>query len=223
MIFYILLTYGPKPCGAILTHPAAQAQLRYIRQKMAAYPGGKSKITYDYARHVDRLDSLPRLKSLLSGVHELDGIKVRIDDLSRIFRITNLTRRTELLVELQAFGTTLHSIKHGKSLAEFSDTELQNLVLHPEKSRFPAKQRRTADTSKARASSSRSRTDRSLRTGQQLSKIKNELTKIHGEVTLKMISEEANAQGVTTTRGQKWTSQNVARMLKTLEQGKEEK
>lgn len=217
MIFYVLLTHGPKPSGSICTHPAAKAQLKFIKRAVSSHPDMKVDVTFDYVRRIDRFDSLPNLKQVLVAVSDVDGVKVRVDDLSRIFRITDLNARQDLLAILQEFGTSLYSIKHNKTLADFSTDQIHNLVLHPEKSKLPAQQNRNGDTTKARASSLRSRTGRSLLVAHQLQNIKNELMDSEGRATLQMVADEANTRGMTTTRGSEWTPQNVARMLKLLE------
>lgn len=218
MIFYVLLTYGAKPSGSIRTHPAAKAQVAFINRVVSSRPDIKTDIKFDYARRVCGLKSLPNLKKLLVAVNEIDGVKVRIDDLSRLFRIAQLDKRQELLTELQEFGASLYSIKHRKALVDFSKDEIHNLILHAEKSKLPAQQDRNADTAKARASSVRSRTGSSVPAANELLRVKNELVDNEGAATLQMVADEANARGMTTTRGYRWTPQNVARMLKLLEE-----
>lgn len=217
MIFYVLLTCGPRPSGSIHTHPAAKAQLRFIKKAVSSHPSIKASINSDYARRIDHLDSLPNLKKVLMGVSGSDGVKVRVDDLSRIFRVTKSSVRQKLLADLQEFGTSLYSIKHKKALAEFSPDQIRDLLIHPEKSKLPARPERSRDTSKARRSSSISRSCKSQSVAKQLKSIKNEIEERRGRVTLQMVADEANARSVSTTRGNDWSPQNVARMLKSLE------
>lgn len=217
MIFYVLLSYGNRPAGSIRAHPAAKAQLAFVNRLVSRNPEIKVDLQFDYTRRVKGLRSLPTLERVLTKVKPIDGIKVRIDNLSRLFRIAEMSDREQLLADLRAFDSKLISLKHGKTLSEFSANEIHNLILHAEKSTLPAQRHRGGDTGSARASSLVSRKDSSVRLAKQLESIKDELIDIRHRATLRMVADEANARGMRTTRGGKWTPQNVDRMLKSVE------
>lgn len=217
MIFYVLLTYGIRPTGAIKSHPAAKAQLALINRLVSLDPQIKPKVVFDYARSVEGLRSLPQLAYVLARLQGFDGPKVRLDDLSRLFRIAEMRDRERLLKELQVYGSILFSLKHRKTLSEFSTNEIHNLILHAEKSKSPAQQQRAGDTANARAASINSRKSRSIAVARQLQALKNELLQREVPAVNQNVADEANARGIRTTRGGKWTAQNVDRMLKSLE------
>lgn len=222
MLFYVLLTYGHRPTGSVLKHPAARAQLAFIKRLVSPHPEIKVDLKFDYARRIDSLSALPALERVLSEVREIDGVKVRIDDLSRVFRITKTNNRKRLLADLQEFGACLFSIKHRKTLSDFSPDELHNLIVHAEKSKSPAQQNRSRDTAKARSSSASSRSSASIASASPVKRVKEELMDMTGKATLQMIADEANARGMRTTRGAKWTASNVGRVLDLLERAEQE-
>ncbi|WP_170333259.1 hypothetical protein [Ruegeria arenilitoris] len=217
MIFYVLLTYGNRPTGPIKSHPAAKAQLALIDRIASLNPRIKAEVVFDYARSVEGLHSLPRLEKVLASLNDVDGVKVRLDDLSRLFRIAKMGDRERLLEELQVFGSSLYSVKHKKTLSNFSTGEIHNLILHAEKSNLPAQQERAGDTANARAASLNSRKGKSIAVAKQLQAVKNELLRREVSAVNQNVADEANARGIRTTRGGKWTAQNVDRMLKSLE------
>ncbi len=214
VICYVLITYGQKPSGSIRTHPAAKAQLGLFESIRQRYPQLKTKFVVDYARRIKGLASLPKLQRMLVALSDIDGPSIRIDDLSRVFRITNLRQRQNLMEELQEFGKYIFSMGHQKRLSEFSPDEIHDLILHSEKSKRLAKQGRSRDTMSARLSSAQSRAATSKRNAHLLGQVKEELTRTESRVTLQKIADHANARGMRTSRGKEWTPQNVGRMLK---------
>ncbi len=218
MIFYVLLTYGNRPTGPIRSHPAAKAQLALIDRIVSLNPRIKAEVVCDYARSVEGLRSLPRLEKVLASLKGVDDVNVRLDDLSRLFRKAKMRDRERLLEELQVYGSSLYSVKHMKTLSKFSTSEIHNLVLHAEKSIFPAQQERAGDTAHARAASIISRKGKSIAVAKQLQAVKDELLRKKVPAVNQSVADEANARGIRTTRGGKWTAQNVDRMLKSLEQ-----
>ena len=213
MIFYVLLSYGPKPTGPLRNHPAAVAQMRLFDLVVAQCQPEEDRRLHDYARSVAGLGSLPRLQKMLVALSGHGTGSVVVDDPARIFRICPLKARQQLLAEMLAFKNHLHSIKHGKALTSFSETEISDLILHPEKSKNPAQPRRNCDTSDARVASLKSRTETALQKAHALAEIKDRLRLTNKGVTLKMIADAANSIGLRTTRGRLWTAPNVARAL----------
>lgn len=214
VICYVLITYGAKPSGSIRTHPAAKAQIGLFQKSLERFPQVKAKFVVDYARRIEGLASLPNLQRMLVALSDIDGPSIRIDNLSRVFRITNPQQRQNLMEELQGFGKYIFSMGHQKRLSEFSPAEINSLILCPEKSKRLAKQERTRDTMSARLSSAQSRAATSKRNAHLLGQVKEELTRTESRVTLQMIADGANARGMRTSRGKEWTPQNVGRMLK---------
>ncbi|WP_026759193.1 hypothetical protein [Sediminimonas qiaohouensis] len=214
VICYVLITYGANPSGSIRTHPAAKAQIGLFQKSLERFPQVKAKFVVDYARRIEGLGSLPKLQRMLVALSDIDGPSICIDDLSRVFRITNLQQRQNLIEELQEFGKYIFSIGHQKRLSEFSSDEIRNLILFPEKSKRLARQDRSRDTTSARLSSAKSRAETSKKNAHLLRQVEEELKGTESRVTLQMIADGANARGMRTSRGKEWTPQNVGRMLK---------
>lgn len=217
VICYVLITYGEKPSGSIRTHPAAKAQIGLFDKWFQHFPHSQrlpARFFGDYARRVKGLASLPKLQRMLVALSNIDGPSIRIDDLSRVFRITNPQQRQNLMDELQEFGKYIFSMGHQKRLSEFSPDEIRDLIVHPEKSKRLAKQDRSRDTMSARLSSAKSRAEASKSNAHLLGQVKEELTRTESRVTLQKIADHANARGMRTSRGKEWTPQNVGRMLK---------
>lgn len=166
------------------------------------------------SRRINSLASLPKLHRVLVQLSDRNGPAIRIDNLSCLFRITDLQQRQNLLNELQAFGEYIFSIGHQKRLSEFSPDENRDLTLHPEKSKRLAKRDRNRDTKSARLSSAQSRAETSKKNARLLKQVEEELKGTESRVTLRMIADHANAHGMRTSRGKEWTPQNVGRMLK---------
>ena len=78
-----------------------------------------------------------------------------------------------------------------------------------------ARKEQTADATIASRISRANAADEKAR---ELDTIREELNEGHEKPTLKMIADEANKRGLTTTRGGSWSSSTVGRMLKRLEE-----
>lgn len=213
MIFYVLLSYGRKPDGSIRNHPAAAAQMRLFDDVVEHYKPKEDKRFFDYARRVTGIASLPKLQAFMIALSERGNGTVSIDDLSRIFRICPWNMRNQLLDDLLVFKAHLHSITHRKALIDFSDTEIKNLIIHPEKSKSLARTRGNRDSSTARKSSMKVRREKALQKAEALKRLEDRLLEANTNVSWRMIAEAANAAGLRTTRGQLWTASNVARTM----------
>ncbi|WP_138422374.1 hypothetical protein [Maritimibacter alexandrii] len=217
MLFYVLLSYGAKPHGSIDDHPAARSQLRLIRRIEEKHAIPAKKICFDYARRIASIDDLPNLTTLLDFVLLHPGVKVRIDDLSRLFRITDLGKREALLSSLRHYEAAIFSIRHGLALKDFSSEQSHNLLLHPEKSKSLALQGRPGWTDEAQQSSAAIRRKSAHANALALDRIREELRRAGDRDTLKNIAARANGAGLLTRRGKRWSEQNVARALKMLD------
>tara|TARA_R100001369_G_scaffold89568_1_gene127358 strand:+ start:1756 stop:2328 length:573 start_codon:yes stop_codon:yes gene_type:complete len=175
MIFYVLLTYGKKPAGSIATHPAAQSQMRFYRNLVSHHGIQKTQFLYDYSRKFRDLESLPGLRKLLEALKNKEGGKVYIDDVARLLKGCELQWRVGFLEELREHGAQIYSLKHRKSLDEFSGAMLKNLVQFAEKSKHPAQQARPKDTQAARRSSSEVRSSNAVRHARPLADLRQEL------------------------------------------------
>lgn len=214
VIFYVLLTYGTKPTGSISTHPAAQSQLRFYKSFSLRNGIQDTRFVCDYCRKSNSLQSLPKLAAILEELKRKKIGKVCIDDVARLLKVCELMSRVGFLEELREYGAQLYSLKHGKSLDEFSGAMLTALVRDPEKSKLPGQQLRSKDTQAARRSSSEVRSRNALRHAQPLLDLRRELGASSGRATLKEIADEATVRGLKTSKGINWTPQNVARALK---------
>lgn len=213
-IFYVLVTYGPKPTNSLKAHPAAKSQLRLFDSLVERRPEFYTMIVSDYARRIEGLYSLPRLQHALSIVEEKGGRQaIFFDNLARLFRKTRPGNRQGLLDELQHFGAHIHSFAHHKRLASFSNSELSTLLLHPEKAKPLAKQDRNRDMTPAQVASENSRRSSAVKMAQSLETVRDELVRKNGETTWRAIAEEANSRGIRTNTGKEWSPQNVSRVL----------
>jgi hypothetical protein len=217
MIFYALLTYGKKPTGSIAKHPAAQSQLRFYQAFVSHHGIQNAQSVYDYSRKINDLNSVPNLRKLLKALKNKQGGKVYIDDVARLLKGCELHWRVGFLEELREHGAHIHSLKHQKTLEEFSGAMLKNLVQFPEKSKHPAKQARPKCTLEARRSSAEARSSNAVRHARPLADLRQELISRSGRATLEEIADEAAVRGLKTSKGKNWTPQNVARALKLVD------
>lgn len=217
MAFYILLTHGKRPTENFLGHPAAKSQVRYFNMICSHKGIQKPQYLYDYARTAKSLASLPTLKFVLKKLERAGEGSVVVDDIARLIKICDLSYRVDFVQELQVYGHWIYSINHKNTLSDIPEKTIHGLILHPEKSKHPAKQQRHKNTVAARTSSEASRSNIADQNARRLAAVRDELVAAHGTATLQQISYEATARGLTSTRGGNWTPQNVARVLKRLQ------
>lgn len=217
VICYVLLTYGTKPNGSIATHPAAQSQLRFYKKIVSDNDIRRTQVVYDYSRKIKGLGCLPRLREILEKLKNNKAGKVYIDDVARLLKACKLPFRVAFLEELRGYGAQLFSLKHRKSLDEFSGEMFTAIVRDPEKFKLPGQQMRSKETQAARLSSTEVRSKNALRHAQPLMDLRRELVASSARATLKDIADEAATRGLRTSKGKPWTPQNVARALKLVD------
>lgn len=217
VICYVLLTYGTKPNGSIATHPAAQSQLRFYKRFASHNDIRQTRIVCDYSGKINGLECLPKLSAILEELKDNKTGKVCIDDVARLFKGCELLSRVAFLEELRGYGAQLFSLKHRKSLDEFSGEMFTALVWDPERFKLPGQQMRSKETQAARLSSTEVRSKNALRHAQPLMDLRRELVASSARATLKDIADEAATRGLRTSKGKPWTPQNVARALKLVD------
>ncbi|MGI3213070.1 hypothetical protein ACROSR_18400 [Roseovarius tibetensis] len=217
MAFYVLLTHGARPTGNFRDHPAARSQVRYYDQVCSLKGIQKPQYFCDYARKANSLACLPNLKFVLEKLENEGEGSVVVDDVARLTKICDWRYRSDFVAELMIYGRWIYSILHKSTLSDVSDSAIRLVTHHPEKSKHPAQQRRHQNTVAARSSSAASRSNTALENARALAAVRDEIVAAHGAATLKQISDEATARGLTSTTGKNWTPQNVARSLKLLE------
>lgn len=225
---YLLLSYGPRPvAGAVERHPAARQQLhnlRHFRSKVSEQAGREVELRfgYDSARKVEGLARLPMLQTMLEDAVNSDT-RVVIDDIRRIFARCVFEKRSDLFADLDRYGSFLYEMRTGKLLADATEVG-KALLLYAEppiKYQFAPTPRRPrsandlrAQTAAANEASARSRAQVADELSAQLAEIRDRIMRDAGKVTLRQVTDAANAQGMTTSRGGLWTISSVQRALK---------
>lgn len=213
MNYYVFLNYGAKPQASVLGHPAASGQVKLARVLAQRYPNSKVRYVSDYARSVPGLDSLPHFQRVLRSFQSAGRGLIFLDDLARIFRNAPLPSRKALIEELEVFGEYIFSLRHNKKLSEFTDREIELLLLHPEKSKSVSTGRGRRNTDEARKASAISRSVRSKEVKSEIRELQQKMQQERGVVTLQTIADEANSLGLRTSRGKEWTRQTIGRAL----------
>ena len=226
MIGYLLITYGPKPKGALRDCTAAHQQVRnllFAAEKIT----GKREFTpeYDYAREVRGLDSLPALKALLEKAREAKAT-IFIDTFIRLFSNCPIERRINLLKELREYSGHFKDIHSREDIGSLSAKNLIRLVnamspvkfvleSHPQSPRRPDEKRE--QTKKATQASQEARTEAANLKATELHRLKTELLHNRDSISNAELAREANERGLITTRKSNWSSASVVRALKRLD------
>lgn len=187
--------------------------------------GGKLSLGLDYCRHVKGLSSLPKLKEFLELARQ-NGVWFVTDDFRRIFARCDRAVRPELYQEIIAYGNYLKDLRTGKSFSLLHETQVKSIVGHEGPVRFIFESdkpkgeptpRGLDQVKNATKASAEIRGLKANKKAEQLKEVKAALTVEGKSPTLKGIAEEANARGLTTTRGNPWTTSTVQRVLKRLQ------
>ncbi|WP_281841383.1 recombinase family protein [Sinisalibacter aestuarii] len=132
------------------------------------------------------------------------------------------------MAELLAYRDHFGGLRQRGLLSKLTDIELEllrNGVIGARYSNRAARQRhrlseeeRRAQTENATHASRIARGNAADKKARELYAVRDVLTEVHEKPTLKMIADEANHRGLTTTRGGPWSSSTVGRTLKRLEE-----
>ncbi len=221
---HVILTYGPRPSTRITRHRPAHPQNKNIVDFGAAIDEKVLRITYDLARSVDGLSSLPELSRWLKHCKEKDNGVVIMDDLNRLLRACRPSNREQLLSDLDAFGDRLFFVRQQARLCEIDEPVLQLMRVRPDTRGWsfkPRKSRKSEDgkrwqTFNAVEASRQARGAAAVHKAQELAAIRENLANSDAAITHAAIAREANDRGLTTTRGNPWNSGSVSRALKRL-------
>ena len=226
MIGYLLITYGPKPKGTLENCPAAQQQVSNLFLTAEKATGERSfKHSYDYAREVRGLASLPALKALLNKAKDAKAT-IFIDTFIRLFARCPTEDRVKFLNELQEYSGSFKDIHTGQDIGSLSSANKYRILTalppvkfvlesHPQSPRRPDEKRE--QTKKATQASQEARAEAANLKASELHGLKAELLQNRDGITNADIAREANERGLTTTRRSKWSAASVARALKRLD------
>lgn len=228
MLAYILISYGPRPQGSLSdAHSGARVQRRNLRNFVQSREDVRThRVVCDYCRKPKNLDSLPQLAKALSEARRA-GISVLIDDFRRLFaHVADREQRMLLYDQLKPYGDIFYSIRTQGKLSELSEHQLLfhlsasppiRYSVEPCPSRQQSLLERRWQTAKAIEESIKVRGERADEKALALAEIFMSLkTADHGP-TYQQIAEEANRQGIRTTRGNDWSAATVYRSLKRFE------
>lgn len=227
MIFYVLLTHGAKPFGSAENHPAARAQLANLKAFRAEKEPPVEGIIADYQRKVTGLASLPKLSGTLDIALNGGGGLVVMDNIARLFAACDARHRRDLLMELLRYKAHFLGLRQGGLLSHLNETQLKFMASGRETTRYTyggtrprnnlSKAERQMQTADAALASRIARGQAADEKAHQLDTIRRDLARKHENPTFRMIAEEANSQGITTTRGGTWSSSTVGRSLGRLD------
>ncbi|SNT39484.1 hypothetical protein [Tropicimonas sediminicola] len=220
---HIVLSYGPRPIGNIGRHRPARVQVEVFRRVAEVSGDVGLRLGFDYARAIDSLEALPRLKERLEELRAVGHGAIFVDDLSRIFRLCPNARRPGLLDELEPYRPHLFCVRQGGLLKDLSPDLMKVILVSPggpwrlkRTSRLLAEERRE-QTRKAVAASRKARSAMADGKAKELAQIADKLAADgEGRATFAAIAKEANRCGMTTTRGNPWTSASVARAIRRI-------
>lgn len=183
----------------------------------------KREVYYDYARRVEGLSSVPKLRALLEASTERKA-GFLTDDFRRIFSRCPLERRNVLHDEICELGDYFIDLRTRKAFNALSrDFRLTQVVFHqgPVNFRLEDRKEKGGPTSKGRLQTKRAtkvsgiiRGRMADRKAEELAALRDELERENQAVTLIEIAEEANTRGILTTQGNSWSPATVQRALK---------
>jgi len=223
MIPYILVSKRPVPVGSLAGHPGARQQLRnfghIFERKGVSNPPG---YIFDYAEEISKLADLPKLEEFLKLAISRDS-KVYIDDFRRLFSRCKPANTMQFYEELREYGSHFRDFRTNKVLSEVSQVKMIQILASEKPITFalakPSKRRRTKiarkkQTKKATAASLIKRTAKADKKAEEIINLK-EIMQLNGEpTTVASVTKAANNQGMTTSRGNTWSSTGISRALK---------
>lgn len=222
--YYIFISHGPNP----RLQPTAYLETLRPWKNVMAFHGmfageAKREVYYDYARRVEGLSSVPKLRALLEASTERKA-GFLTDDFRRIFSRCPLERRNVLHEEICELGDYFIDLRTRKAFNALSrDFRLTQVVFHqgPVNFRLEDRKEKGGPTSKGRLQTKRAtkvsgiiRGKMADRKAEELAALRDELERENQAVTLIEIAEEANTRGILTTQGNSWSPATVQRALK---------
>ncbi|WP_156874849.1 hypothetical protein [Sulfitobacter alexandrii] len=227
MIGYILISYGPKPSGGLESCSAARQQRINLFEAAERLTGErKFACYYDYARKVEGLDQLPKLRGTLDNAKK-KGFRVFIDTYLRLFCNCPISNRKQLLKDLQRYSGHLFDVETASDIGDLNDTYKARLLLAVSPVRFklgkqPRSQRSAHEkhrqTSKATKASQRARSAAADAKAAELLGLQKDLTEVDKTPKLAALVKAANDRGLKTTRGNDWTVSSAQRALRRVTQ-----
>ncbi|WP_226629818.1 hypothetical protein [Alloyangia pacifica] len=182
-----------------------------------------SRYLHDYCRNVSGLASLPKLQTHLAT----GGMVLR-----RLFRACRtMEARATLLRELSPYYSNIRGVRQGmRSLEQVPEFHAKMIVHGMGDPKFvlvsPKRKRSSADlaeqTCTATEASAQARSGAALKVAKQLGEVRDRVVASGEKATLARIAEQANADGLRTTRGSLWRADTVSRALKRLEEAVEQ-
>lgn len=155
-----------------------------------------------------------------------------LDDIGRLFRACESTGVREALhCELLPYASSIRGVRQNmKVLSDLSQAHTELLFSGQLDPKFvlvsPKRKRSSADlaeqTCAATEASAQARHGAALKVAKQLGEARDRVVDGGEKATLARIAEQANADGLRTTRGSLWRADTVSRALKRLEQAVEQ-
>ncbi|WP_226629776.1 recombinase family protein [Alloyangia pacifica] len=188
---------------------------------------GELPFLHDYCRNVRGLGSLPALQKHLQA-----GGSVLLDDIGRLFRACESSGlRKALHRELLPYASSIRGVRQNmKVLSDLSQAHTELLFsgqLDPKFVLVSSKRKRSSvdlaeQTFAATEASALARHDAALKVARQLGEVRDRMVASGEKATLARIAEQANADGLRTTRGSLWRADTVSRALKRLKEAVEQ-
>jgi len=223
MLAYILVSKRPVPTGSLKGHPGAKQQLvnfRYVFEKNGI--STPPSLIYDYAEVFSNLSDLPKLEQGLKVAKSHDSFVV-IDDFRRLFSRCKTGREVQFYHELFEYGSHFRDLRTSTPLNELPQVGLTQIIAAEKPIKFvlatPPKSPRSSlakkrQTKKATAASLIKRSAKADKKAQEIITLKETLELDGKPITIASLTKAANAQGMTTSRGNPWLSPGVSRALK---------
>ena len=223
MLAYILVSKRPVPTGSLRGHPGAEQQLVNLSH-LAKLRGITNPPTfiYDYAEVFSKLCDLPNLEKALKLAKDHDSFII-IDDFRRLFSRCKTGREVQFYHELFEYGSHFRDLRTSTPLNELPQVGLTQILAAEKPIKFvlatPPKSPRSSlakkrQTKKATAASLIKRSAKADKKAQEIITLKETLELDGKPITIASLTKAANAQGMTTSRGNPWLSPGVSRALK---------
>lgn len=222
--YYIFISHGPNPRHKSAAYLETLRPWKNVMAYHRMFAGdAKREVYYDYARDVQGLSSVPKLRALLEASTERKA-GFLTDDFRRIFSRCPIERRNVLHSEICELGDYFIDLRTRRAFNALSkDFRLTQVVLHQGSVNFRLEDRKekAGPTSKGRQQTQRATKVSGLvrgrmadRKAEELAALRDELERESQAVTLSTITEEANSRGILTTQGNSWSPATVQRALK---------
>ena len=222
-IFYVLLGYGEKPTPPYANHPAARRQVDNLRIAFPESMARKDRFLWDYARRINHLDDLPKLKSMLQEILTQGAGALIVDNFARLFGRCPMAGRLVLLKELEPYGERLFEVRSKTRLSQMNTDQRHFLLFQPEtllrwemdgaRTRRPSDARQNA-TKLASAASLAARREAAADRNLKIAELKGEMSADGRPDKAADVAEEANRRLLRTAHGKVWTERSVGEALR---------